>query len=111
MPAARRNVIYSHEPWEIDLGRRELRAGGVPVPLGSRAFAIVEVLVQSRSELVSKDDLIKRVWPNTTVDEGSLRVHISAVRKALGAGREMLKTQPGRGYRLIGDWTPQPLGR
>src|SRR5215470_9870232 len=98
MPAARRNVIYSHEPWEIDLGRRELRAGGVPVPLGSRAFAIVEVLVQSRSELVNKDDLIKLVWPNTVVDEGNLRVHISAIRTALGPARELLKTQAGLGY-------------
>src|SRR6201996_3906012 len=107
MSEANANLVYVCDQWEIDLGRRELRSRGVPVPLGGRAFEVVMVLVQSASELVTKDDLMDRVWPGATVGEGTIHVHISAVRKALGADRTMLKTASGRGYRLLGSWTPQ----
>jgi predicted ATPase/DNA-binding winged helix-turn-helix (wHTH) protein len=101
------NLVYSCDQWEIDLGRRELRSRGIPVPLGGRAFEIVTVLVQSATELVTKDHMMERVWPGAIVGEGTLHVHISAVRKALGQDRAMLKTVSGRGYRLLGSWTPQ----
>ena len=101
------NLVYVCEPWEIDLGRRELRSRGIPVPLGGRAFEIVTVLVQSASEFVTKDHLMERVWPGAIVGEGTIHVHISAVRKALGSDRGLLKTASGRGYRLLGNWTPQ----
>jgi predicted ATPase/DNA-binding winged helix-turn-helix (wHTH) protein len=100
------NLVYACDQWEIDLGRRELRSRGIPVPLGGRAFEIVTVLVQSASELVAKDQMMERVWPGAVVGEGTLHVHISAVRKALGQDRAMLKTVSGRGYRLLGSWTP-----
>jgi DNA-binding winged helix-turn-helix (wHTH) protein len=77
---------------------------GVPVPIGGRAFEIIEVLVQAAGELVTKNDLMKRVWPGAIVEENTLWVHVSAVRKALGPDRGMLKTVAGRGYRLIGTW-------
>jgi predicted ATPase len=54
---------------------------------------------------VTKDDLMARVWPGLTVGENTLQVHISAVRKAFGPDRGMLKTASGRGYRLLGNWT------
>jgi DNA-binding winged helix-turn-helix (wHTH) protein len=98
------NLVYASEPWEVDLSRRELRSGGTPVALGSRAFEIVEVLARAGGQLVTKDDLMERIWPGAIVGENTLHVHISAVRKALGTDRGMLKTSPGRGYRLIGDW-------
>ncbi|HWZ39500.1 MAG TPA: winged helix-turn-helix domain-containing protein [Bradyrhizobium sp.] len=101
------NLVYACEQWEIDLGRRELRLHGIPVPLGRRAFEVVTVLVQSATELVTKDHLMERVWPGAVVGEGTLHVHISAVRKALGEDRAMLTTVSGRGYRLLGSWTPQ----
>jgi predicted ATPase/DNA-binding winged helix-turn-helix (wHTH) protein/Tfp pilus assembly protein PilF len=101
------NLVYAYEQWEIDLGRRELRSCGVAVPLGGRAFEIVTVLVQSATELVTKNHMMERVWPGAIVGEGTLHVHISAVRKALGQDRAMLKTVSGRGYRLLGSWTPQ----
>src|ERR1700721_2850958 len=104
---ANANLVYVCDQWEIDLGRRELRSRGIPVPLGGRAFEIVTVLVQSATELVTKDDMMERVWPGAIVGDGTLHVHISAVRKALGADRAMLKTVSGRGYRLLGSWTPQ----
>ena len=77
---------------------------GVPVPIGSRAFEIIEVLVRAAGELVTKDDLMQRVWPGAFVEENTLWVHMSAVRKALGPDRGMLKTVSGRGYRLLGTW-------
>ena len=84
MSEASANLVYACDQWEIDLGRRELRARGLPVPLGGRAFEVVTVLVQSASEFVTKDHLMERVWPGATVGEGTIHVHISAVRKALG---------------------------
>jgi DNA-binding winged helix-turn-helix (wHTH) protein len=102
---ARANLVYACDQWEIDLGRRELRARGIAVPLGGRAFEVVTVLVQSATELVTKDDLMERVWPGAIVGEGTIHVHISAVRKALGSDRGLLKTASGRGYRLLGSWT------
>jgi predicted ATPase/DNA-binding winged helix-turn-helix (wHTH) protein len=107
MSEASANLVYAYEQWEIDLGRRELRSRGIPVPLGGRAFEIVMVLVQSATQLVTKDHMMERVWPGAIVGEGTLHVHISAVRKALGPDRAMLKTVSGRGYRLLGSWTPQ----
>jgi predicted ATPase/DNA-binding winged helix-turn-helix (wHTH) protein len=100
-----RQLAYELGEWEVDLARRELRARGVPVPIGGRAFDIIEVLVQSAGELVTRDDLSTRVWPGAIVEENTLQVHISAIRKALGPDREMLKTVSGRGYRLLGAWT------
>src|SRR5882724_7177837 len=100
-----RHLVYEFGGWEVDLARRELRARGVPVPLGSRAFEIFAVLIQSAGELVTKDELMARVWPGTIVEENKLQVHISAIRKALGTDRGAVKTSFGRGYRLVGDWT------
>jgi DNA-binding winged helix-turn-helix (wHTH) protein len=57
--------VYESE-WEVDLARRELRARGASVPIGNRAFEIIEVLVQPVGELVTKNDLTARVWPGAT---------------------------------------------
>lgn len=97
--------MYESGEWEVDLARRELRARGVPVPIGGRAFEIIEVLVQSAGELVTKNDLSARIWPGAIVEDNTLQFHISAIRKALGSDRGILKTASGRGYRLLGAWT------
>jgi predicted ATPase/DNA-binding winged helix-turn-helix (wHTH) protein len=104
VPEQGQRPVYVTDRWEIDLARRELRSKGVPVPLGGRAFEIVAELVQAAGELVSKNDLIRRVWPGVSVEEIALRVHVAAIRKALGADRSMLETAVGRGYRLLGNW-------
>jgi len=97
-------TIHQSGPLEVDVGRRELRVRGITAPLGSRAFEIVEALVEAAGELVSKDDLMDRVWPGAIVEESTLWVHMSAVRKALGSERGILKTSARRGYRLLGTW-------
>ena len=110
MPRAAPNLVYACDPWEIDLGRRELRSRGTPVVLGQRAFEIVEALAQAGGQLVTKDDLMERIWPGAIVGDNTLHVHVSAVRKALGPDRGMLKTSSGRGYRLLGSWTVRHNG-
>lgn len=97
-------AVYASNGWEIDLVRRELRCRRVSVPIGSRAFEILEVLVRSGGELVGKYDLMQQVWPGAIVEDNTLQFHISAIRKALGADRGLLKTESGRGYRLLGRW-------
>ena len=105
MAAQRRRLDNDLGPWEMDLTRRDLRAHGIPVPLGSRAFDIVEVLARSAGELVTKDEIMREVWSGAIVEESAVQVHISAIRKALGPDRGLLKTAFGRGYRLLGAWT------
>ena len=104
------NLIYESGHWQIHLGRRELVASGVPVSIGARAFEVMEVLVRSANELVTKDALMDRVWPGATVGENTLAVHISTIRKVLGRDRDMLQTAFGRGYRLLGDWVVRQAG-
>src|SRR5713101_6277616 len=83
--------------------RRELRADGVAVELGNRAFDILVVLTEARGTLVTKDELLSRVWPDTVVEENNLVVQISALRKALGEDRDLIRTVSGRGYRFVGE--------
>jgi predicted ATPase/DNA-binding winged helix-turn-helix (wHTH) protein len=97
--------VYAAGGCEIDLRRRELRVSGAPVPVGGRAFEIIEVLARSAGELVTKDELIDRIWPGAMVGENTLHVHAGAIRKALGPHRNLLQTVSGRGYRLLGDWS------
>src|ERR1700722_17616596 len=105
MPAGGLGSIYASGECEIDLARRELRVGGFPVPVGGRAFEIVEILAESAGELVTKDELMNRVWPGAIVMDNTLQVHAAAVRKALGRYRDLLKTESRRGYRLLRGWT------
>jgi predicted ATPase/DNA-binding winged helix-turn-helix (wHTH) protein len=75
-----------------------------PVRLGSRALDILTMLVEHAGELVSRDELTARVWPDTFVEESSLRVHIAGLRRALGdghAGNRYVANIPGRGYRFV----------
>jgi DNA-binding winged helix-turn-helix (wHTH) protein len=75
-----------------------------PVRVGSRALMILSVLVERAGELVAKDELMKRVWPNTFVEDGSIRVHIAALRRALGHGTgtgRFIGTVAGRGYQFL----------
>jgi predicted ATPase/DNA-binding winged helix-turn-helix (wHTH) protein len=105
MPAEGIRPVYVSGDCEVDLARRELRILGSPVPVGGRAFEMIEVLVQSVGQLVAKDELMERLWPGAVVTENTLQVHAAAIRKALGPYRSLLKTEFGRGYRLLGDWT------
>ena len=84
--------------------QRVLLEDGKPLRLGSRALDILVTLVESAGETIHKDQLIARTWPDTVVDEGALRVHVAALRKALGDGRtgtRYISNIPGRGYSFV----------
>ncbi|MDB5866383.1 MAG: hypothetical protein JWO70_4189 [Betaproteobacteria bacterium] len=89
---------------------RELRIDGRAVHLGGRAFDLLLVLVEGRGKLVSKDEILTRVWPGVIIEENTLQVQVSALRKALGADRDALKTISGRGYRFIAELTTSGVG-
>jgi hypothetical protein len=75
--------------------RRRLLAEGVPVELGSRAFDLLLILLEADGTLVTKKELLNRVWPNVVVSEENLKVQISALRKALGADRNLIVRNSG----------------
>jgi DNA-binding winged helix-turn-helix (wHTH) protein len=83
------------------LRRRQLVADGVPIELGTRALDLLLVLLEANGSLVGKDELLSRVWPGVVVSEENLKVQISALRRALGDGRDFIRTEFGRGYRFI----------
>jgi predicted ATPase/DNA-binding winged helix-turn-helix (wHTH) protein len=84
---------------------REVLVNGTAVQIGRRAFDILSVLVQARGKLVTKDEILSRVWCEAIVEENALQAQISALRKALGEHRKYIKTVPGRGYQFSGDAT------
>ncbi|WP_053572648.1 ATP-binding protein [Caballeronia cordobensis] len=85
---------------QIDLDGRTLRRRGETIPVGSRAFDILVVLARANGRLVSKDQLMREVWPHTFVEENNIQVHLSCLRKLLGDERGLIVTVPGRGYQL-----------
>ena len=90
-------------PFLIDLRERVLRRDGQLVPLTPKAFDVLAALVEEPGRLVSKDDLLRKVWPDTFVEESNLAYHVFALRKALGDTAETsryIETVPKRGYRF-----------
>jgi DNA-binding winged helix-turn-helix (wHTH) protein len=75
------------------------------VPLGSRAFDLLHSLIRSAGSVISKEELVREVWPTTTVEESNLRFQMASLRKALGVHRDLIKTIPGRGYLFTGECT------
>jgi predicted ATPase/DNA-binding winged helix-turn-helix (wHTH) protein len=94
----------SFGPFKLSSGERILRRDGFVLPLGGRALEILIYLVLRSGEVVTKKELIDHAWPNLVVEEGSLRVHIATIRKALGDGqfgnRYIVNIQ-GRGYCFV----------
>ncbi|MBV9825651.1 MAG: winged helix-turn-helix domain-containing protein [Alphaproteobacteria bacterium] len=94
----------SFGPFTLLVRNRLLTREGVPLKLGARALDILIALVSSPNELLTKKDLMARIWPDVTVEEGSLRFHIAGLRKALGdgkAGARYITTLAGRGYSFV----------
>ena len=87
-----------------DLLRQDATGAWAPVEIGTRAVDVLAVLIERRGELVSRDEIMRAVWPGTVVEEHNLTVQISALRRVLDEDHEhgsCIKTIPGRGYRLV----------
>jgi len=110
--AANVNEVLSFGPYRLDLVQHVLREGDKPLRLGSRALEILIALVERAGEIVSKNELLSRVWPKSVVQEATLRVHIAALRKALGddeCGTRYVENFSGRGYRFVGHVVRMPV--
>jgi predicted ATPase len=90
-----RFTLYPH--------RRELIAGGERIELGGRLFDLLLTLVEARGGVVSKIDLIKRVWPGRVVEENNLAVAVSTLRRTMGADGDAIRTVSGRGYQFLSE--------
>ena len=91
-------------PFRLLPQQRLLLHSDIPLRLGSRAREILFALVERAGEIVMKNELIARVWPNTIVEEGTLRVHVNSLRRALGCGKSgvrYVENVTGRGYVFI----------
>jgi DNA-binding winged helix-turn-helix (wHTH) protein/energy-coupling factor transporter ATP-binding protein EcfA2 len=98
-----RNLQFG--PFELSSSKRMLRRDGVMLPLGGRALDILIYLADRPGEVIAKQELIDHVWSDVTVEEGSLRVHVAAIRKALGDGQfgnRYIANIKGRGYAFVG---------
>lgn len=95
--------LYEFGPFRVDPEKEILLRAGQPVPLTPKTFQILLVLVRHHKEVVTKDDLMKAVWPDTFVEEANLSRNIFMLRKALGESpqdHQYVLTVPGRGYRF-----------
>ncbi|HYO76343.1 MAG TPA: winged helix-turn-helix domain-containing protein, partial [Thermoanaerobaculia bacterium] len=97
---------FDFGPFRLDAANHELLRDGRAVPLKPKAFDLLRVLVENRGRIVSKDDLLRRVWPDAAVEESSLTQNVYELRKALsGADRDLryIENVPKRGYRFAAE--------
>jgi len=103
--------VIAFGPFRLFAAERLIERSGKPLQLGGRAMDILIALVERAGEVVSQRDLIDRVWPNVTVDDGNLRFNIAALRKSLGDGQHGARyviNVPGRGYCFVSPTTRLP---
>ena len=104
-PGSGRKELYEFGPFRVDPDKQLLLREGEPVALTPKSFQILLVLIRQNKQIVTKDDLMKAVWPDTFVEEANLSRNIFMLRKALGdnAQDRYIVTVPGQGYRLAED--------
>jgi DNA-binding winged helix-turn-helix (wHTH) protein/tetratricopeptide (TPR) repeat protein len=97
-------VLYEFGKFRLDPREHLFLCEGKPVPLSPKSFEILVALIQSNGRLLTKDELMQQVWPDSFVEEANLTVNISALRKVLGetpGGQRYIETVPKRGYRFV----------
>ena len=95
---------YEFGPFRVDTRERQLFRGGHPVALRPKVFDVLLALVQHRGRLLTKDEVMRLVWPDTAVEEGNIARNISTLRNALGERpheHQYIETIPWRGYRFV----------
>ena len=101
-----RAMIYRFEGFELDLARAELRAAGEPRPLEPQVFALLALLVENRERLVSRDELIEKVWDGRIVTDAAIASRVKSARQALGDDGEaqrFIRTLHRKGFRFVAD--------
>src|SRR5215475_8832795 len=100
----RTKALYEFGRFRFDPADRSLLREGRPVSLTPKAMEILSVLVQNGSRLTTKEELMRRVWPDSFVEEANLTVNVSLLRKLLGEteeGQQFIETVPKSGYRFV----------
>jgi DNA-binding winged helix-turn-helix (wHTH) protein/tetratricopeptide (TPR) repeat protein len=97
---------YTFGRYEVRPDQRAVLVNGQPIELGARAFDLLLCLIEQRDRVVTKTELLERVWPGVVVEENNLSVQVSALRKLLD--RHVVATVPGRGYRFSATLTKSP---
>jgi len=106
-----KSQVYEFDEFRLDVARRRLLRGGEVVPIYSKAFDLLMLLVQHNGNDLAKEEILETIWPGQILEESNLTVNISAVRKALGEKASQpryLVTIPGRGYRFVGNVQMRP---
>src|SRR5688572_12000675 len=101
--------IYEFGPFSLDARKRLLQRNGEIVPLKPKAFDTLLALAEGSGRVIEKDELMKRVWPDTVVEEGNLTFNISSLRKSLGDDPRLhqdIVTIPGEGYQCVAGVRP-----
>src|SRR5262245_22365196 len=104
MMSHKSSLIYEFGPYQLDAMEHLLLRDGEAVPLTPKAFDLLLALVERHGHLLEKEELLKKVWPDTFVEEANLASNISQWRKALGDGENghrYIETAPKRGYRFV----------
>ena len=104
--------FYDFGPFHADTVRRLLLRDGQSVPVTSKVFDTLEVLLRNRDRVLEKEELLKEIWPNSFVEESNLTQNVSTLRKALcelPGEHRYIATVPGKGYRFVGEVrVPEP---
>ncbi len=96
--------VYQFGPFQLDATERRLLRDGVQVPLRLKAFETLRMLVENAGRLVTKEALLRQVWPDAMVEENNINANVSILRKALGEdanGQSYIETVPRVGYRFV----------
>lgn len=112
IPERAQGARYRFGALTLDSAHKTLFHGVQPMPLGSRAFALLSILVRNAGQTVTKADLFEAAWPGSAIEESNLRVHIAAIRRVLNEHLgEAIQNEPGRGYRFVVPITVEPAQR
>ncbi len=99
-------MIYHFDDYELDGGKVELRCRGVPVAVEPQVFALIHLLVENRDRMVSKDEIIEKIWDGRIVSESAVTSRVKSARKALGDDgkrQAFIKTVHGQGFRFVAE--------
>lgn len=105
---ARGAAVLTFRCYRVYPSARRITAGEREVALGGRAFDLLVALLRVRGKIVSQFEIVRQVWPSTTVDSCNLRFQMGVLRRALGPDRDVIKTIRGRGYMIVEDCEPVP---
>ena len=103
-------MLYRFGPFELDVAKVELRSGGEIRPVEPQVFSLIALLVENRERLVSKDEIIEKVWDGRIVSDSAVASRVKSARQALGddgKAQRFIKTLHGQGFRFVADVKPQ----